>query len=275
MKAKKALVRPKSEGVKKSAAKGQPSTRSVRKALDALDLLGQYSRPVPLNELARRLSLGKSSAFRLLQTLHEAGYLERPDTGLYSLPPAMRRLLPSRFLVHLPGLAAAPMKQLGLEFRENVSLAFLFENHIEVIAVIESPEMIRMSNVVGRILPPHSSSLGKAIMAWQTEERRDKLLDSFGLYRFTPATMTDHGELNDEFNKTRERGYATDLEENVAGGRCYGVPIIVEGSRVVAALSISIPNIRIPDSNGTVRLVTALQDAAAEIATGLAQLISK
>ena len=275
MKVKKAIPLRKPEPAKKAALGSQPSTRSVRKALEALDFLRQTGTPVPLNEVAIRLGLGKSSAFRLLQTLHEAGYLERPDTGIYSLSPAMRRLLPSRLLVHLPRVAAGPMKQLGLEFRENVSLAFLFENHIEVIAVVESPEMIRMSNVVGRILPPHSSSLGKAILAAQTEARRERLLDSFGLYRFTPATMTDIGKLHQEFDRTSKRGYATDLEENVAGGRCYGVPIIIDGVGVVAAISISIPNIRSPDSKGTARLIAALKSTAAQISISLMQCISK
>ncbi len=274
MKVRKAVTR-RQPAVKTTPARAQASTRSVRKALEALDLLRQIGGPAPLHDLARRLSLGKSSALRLLQTLDEAGYVERVDTGVYSLSPAMRRLLPSRVLVHLARVASAPMRQLGLEFRENVSLAFLFENHIEVIAVVESPEMIRMSNVAGRILPPHSSSLGKAIMAWQTEERRDRLLASFGLYRFTPATMTDVGKLHQEFDQTRVRGYATDLEENVTGGRCYGVPILTDDIGVVAAISISIPSIRVPDSDTIIRLVAALKNAANAISSNLSNYISK
>ena len=50
-----------------------------------------------------------------------------------------------------------------------------FENRIEVVATVESPHLIRMGNTVGRILPPHASSLGKAVTAFQREEVRDRL----------------------------------------------------------------------------------------------------
>lgn len=54
-------------------------------------------------------------------------------------------------------------------------LAVLFDNHIEVVAVIESPDLIKMSQTVGRIIPPHASSLGKALTAFQPEAVQERL----------------------------------------------------------------------------------------------------
>ena len=117
------------------------------------------------------------------------------------------------------------MQQLSRQLRETTSLAALFDNRIEVIAVVESPQPIRMSNIVGHILPPNASSLGKAITAFQNEERREKLLRSYGVYRFTEHTITDRTDLDREYARVREQKFATDLEESVSDGHCFGVPI--------------------------------------------------
>src|SRR5574341_1041703 len=88
-------------------------------------------------------------------------------------------------------IAMPCMKELSREFRETVSLAFLFENHIEVVEVVESPQKVQMGNVVGGVIPPHASSLGKSITAHQPEGRREKLLRAYGICQFTPGTITD------------------------------------------------------------------------------------
>jgi DNA-binding IclR family transcriptional regulator len=65
--------------------------------------------------------------------------------------------------------------------------------------VVKSPQIIRMSNVAGHILPPNASSLGKVIAAFQTEEQREKLLRSYGCWRFTEHSITDSAQLQEEF----------------------------------------------------------------------------
>ena len=102
---------------------------------------------------------------------------------------------------------------LNLELTETVSLAALFENRVEVVAVVESPHDIRMSNVVGHILPPNASSLGKVITAFQPPVQREGLLRSFKIYRFTDQTITDHKDLSREYENIRLQKFAIDREE--------------------------------------------------------------
>ena len=80
-----------------------------------------------------------------------------------------------------------------------------------------------MGNTVGRIVPPHASSLGKAVAAFQSEDVRDRLVRSYGIHRFTEHTVTDEVELKLEFERVRSRGYSTDEEESVLEGCCFGV----------------------------------------------------
>jgi DNA-binding IclR family transcriptional regulator len=245
-------------------------SRAVGKALNALELLQPLESPMALHEIAKRIQLSKTSAFRLLRTLESAGYLVSNAWGQYSLVPEIRSVMPTQYLVKLLRTATPYLRELNRDFRESVSLAALFENHSEVILVVESPEVIRMSNVVGHILPPNASALGKVITAFQREPRREKLLRSYGLYRFTPHTITDESELARQFEEIRARMFATDREESVSDGGCFAVPILGQSGEVAAAISMSIPKVRIRGEAHEQAIIKALHTTAGNIAADLA-----
>jgi IclR family acetate operon transcriptional repressor len=215
-----------------------------------------------LHELTTRLGGAKASVFRLVRTLQTAGYVSRNDLGLYSLSPDVRALVPTQFVRPLIRAAEPCIRNLVREFRETSSLAALFDNHIEVVAVVESPQMIRMGNTVGRIIPPHASSLGKSITAFQTEERRERLLRSYGIYQYTPHTITDELKLRAEFDRIRSQGYAAEWEESHLQGCCFGVPVLAEDGVAIAAISISMPVMRLEGHEQEARFIAALKQAA-------------
>jgi IclR family acetate operon transcriptional repressor len=241
-------------------------SRAVAKSVEILELLQE---PMALNEVARQVKLSKTSAFRLLCTLESSGYLTQGSEGRYNLAPEIHRVASSRFLVRLLRKATPAMCDLGRAMHETVNLAALFENRIEVIAIEESPEMLRMSNVVGHILPPNASSLGKVITAFQSDERREKLIRSYGLYRFTAQTITDRAELQREFERVREQGFSADREESVADGYCFAVPIFGKNGDVPAGVSVSLPKLRMRSAAQEKRLVEALKATSAQISAAL------
>jgi IclR family acetate operon transcriptional repressor len=144
-------------------------------------------------------------------------------------------------------------------------MAALFENHIEVVLVFESPQLMRMGNTAGRILPPNASSLGKAITAFQPAEIAEKLVRSYGIRYFTPNTITDEIALRDEFAMIRERGFAEDLEESTAGGRCFAAPILRENGYAAGAVSLSMPLIRLRGEEQRKSIVHAVRETARSI----------
>jgi IclR family acetate operon transcriptional repressor len=241
-------------------------SRAVAKSVEILELLQE---PMALHEVARQIKLSKTSAFRLLCTLESSGYLTQSSAGQYTLAPEIHRVANSRFLIRLLQSATPLMCDLGRALRETINLAALFENRIEVIAIEESPEPLRMSNVVGHIVPPNASSLGKVITAFQPDERREKLLRSYGLYRFTPQTITDRSELQRELDRVREQGFAADREESVAEGYCFAVPIFGRRGDVPAGLSVSLPKLRMRNAGQEERFVEAMKATAAQISAAL------
>ena len=147
--------------------------------------------PMALNEVAQRLQLSKTSTFRLLTDAGVVGLPEASEWGKYSLAPGVHSVVSTQTVARLLRAGIPLMQQLSRQLRETTSLAALFDNRIEVIAVVESPQPIRMSNIVGHILPPNASSLGKVITAFQNEERREKAAAKLRHLPFHRHSITD------------------------------------------------------------------------------------
>jgi IclR family acetate operon transcriptional repressor len=254
-------------GSKKGEAKPDKYfATAIAKAFRILEIFKQSAEPLSLQHVALKVRSAKSSVFRIIHTLEVLGYLGRAGGDRYALSPTISYQIPNHLLSRLIQVADPRMKELGREFRETISLAFLFDNHIEVVKVIESPQKIQMGNIVGSIIPPHASSLGKSITACQPEWRRERLLRTYGIYGLTPGTMTDEVELKRELDLVRDRGYATDIEETTPGGCCFGAPILGESGHAIAAISVSVPKMRLENQE---KLVSAVRAAAAAISNDL------
>jgi DNA-binding IclR family transcriptional regulator len=255
------------ESAKKSGGGSQYLSRAVSKSLKVLELLQAARSPIGLHEIARRIQLSKTSTFRLLRTLEAAGCLTCVGSGEYRLAPGIHSVVPTLWLARLLRVALVRMQELNNQLRETVSLAALFDNRVEVVAVIESPQIIKMSNVVGHILPPNASSLGKVIAAFQSQELREKLLRSYGFWHFTEHSITDPAKIQEEFSRVLAEKFATDREESVPDGICFGVPVFNAAGEVNVALSASVPKMRVRDRDHEKAIVAALRATAENISS--------
>ncbi|MBA2355488.1 MAG: IclR family transcriptional regulator [Luteitalea sp.] len=237
-------------------------SKVIGRALEILAVLRTSEAPLGLAELASHVGLAKSSVFRLLHTLEVSSYIERTADGAYRLSADLRVWGDGKRVTDMVDAALPPMRALSHEFGETITLAMHFDNRIEVVATLDSPQLIRMANTVGRILPPHASSLGKAITAYQPDAVTERLRRSYGNHRFTEHSITDEVALKQEYERIRAQGYSTDAEESVLEGCCFGAPISGQDDVVVAALSLSLPKMRLRDKAMQKRIVAAVRDAA-------------
>jgi DNA-binding IclR family transcriptional regulator len=217
--------------------------RSIGRALDVLDCFDGKA-PLALTDIGARTGLPESTLFRVLLTLEKHGYLQQAVDGTYQLAAKLR----FGWLIEqgnaLRDKTRPELEKLAHRFNETASLAYLYDDRIHVLDSIETFHEIRMSNRVGRVLPPHCSAMGKAITAFQDRGLADKILEVYGLSRRTDHSITDRGRLFDEFEEIRKTGVACDREESTLGGICYSAAIQQPGQPVVAALSVSTPVVR-------------------------------
>ena len=222
---------------------------ALRKGLAVLELLASDG-PLSLAEIQRRGALNKTMTFRLIRVLRETGYVRHDvESHRYSL--ALK-------LLKLGGAVAARLDivnagqplldRLRAEFDETTNLGGMDNDDIIYIAMAESSRSgLRMASHVGGHGCLHSTSMGKAMLAFLPDAERDALLAELDLTPVTARTIANLGELREELALTRRRGYAVDNEENEIGARCVGVPILDGDGVPLAAISLSGPTARIDD----------------------------
>ncbi|MFZ5925917.1 MAG: IclR family transcriptional regulator [Acidobacteriota bacterium] len=250
------------------AASASLESRSLAKGLMIVEALASREEAMALKDIAALIGLGKASTLRLLRTLQGLGYIHRDEHENYYCERVWPTMKQQTRLTALRQCAMPVLARLNAELGETVALAFLFDDVIRVVEVIESTHHIRMSNYRGGILQPYASSLGKSITAYQTPELVQRLLYTYGIFALTPNTLTDFRAIQNEFATVQERGYAWDNEETVLGGICCGAPIHGPGGEVFAAISMSMPKARFTKQIEEV-LPKMMIDYAAEVAKGL------
>jgi DNA-binding IclR family transcriptional regulator len=232
------------EGV--TALKQDYRIAAVEKCLDILEFLSRQRREMGLPEMSSALRMPKATLFRYLVTLEQRGYVRKTlASEKYSL--GLRILdLSSRALDSLTfhEVALPHMKELLARFQETVNLAVLEGNHIVYVEILESPHTFKMSSRVGSREMPHSTALGKAILAFLPEQEVEHILKNTGLPRYTANTICSLPHLMQELATTRRRGYSIDNGENEEGARCVGAPIFDHRDDAIAAISISGPAVR-------------------------------
>lgn len=240
-----------------------PVSKAVARALDVLEAFPNEFTRLGLTEIAARVELPAASLFRILQTLGVRGYLEQAADGTYRLAPKLLHGKIREQADKLRQTARPHLQALAMRFNETASLAYLFEDRIQVVDTIETLHAMRLTNRPGRVLPPHCSSMGKSITACQKPEKIDRILEVYGLVRRTAHTITDRATLFAEYDRIRDQGYAFDREEATEGGFCVGAPIRNDSGPVVAAISLSIPLIRFNAEQESATVSAVLETARA------------
>ena len=121
---------------------------------------------------------------------------------------------------------------------------------------------------IGSRVPLHCTSIGKMMLAHQTKRRREHLLSTAPLHRYTDNTITDLGQLDAEFAAIRSRGYSIDNQEFLAGVICIAVPVHDTAGHVCAAVAVSAPQARMSAASA-VQNVPAMLEAARNIEKNL------
>ncbi len=124
-------------------------------------------------------------------------------------------------------------------------LAILQENHAVSIEKLGSPQPVGLDARLGGVTPLHCTGVGKALLAYQSEDFVSQLAREAGLERFTERTITSLAQLKKELARVRQEGYAVDNEEAVQGLRCVAGPIFDHAGRVLAAFSVAGPATRL------------------------------
>lgn len=210
--------------------------KSLEKVGEILDCFSTKDRTLSLGEICKRTNYPKSTAHRLLASMRKVGFIDQ-ENDRYRLGLKLfefGNIVLANMDVHREGRAVIDslVRLTGC----SVHLA-VFDGVQAVVIHRGDPEQSSHTQYI-EAAPVHCTSVGKAILAFQSEEVFKRIL-ALGLKRYTENTICDEARLRAEIAKVHEQGYAVDDSEHQPGLRCIGAPIRDQNGRVFAGISVS------------------------------------
>lgn len=245
--------------------------QSVGHALDVLEQFHDNVDELGITELSRRLMLQKNKVYRLLATLESRSFIEQNmATTNYRL--GLKNLQLGQAFIKQTGLLrqARPMlESLVMKCEETSYVAILKDFQIVYLDAIESELPVRVVPRVGAMLPFYCTAAGKVLAADMNEKKLEEFIQSVELKRYTSNTISDPDGLASHLRRIAELGYAVDDEELDVGARGVGAPIRDHTKRVIGAVSVYGPSIRLTAERMHQELIPLVKGAAEEISVRL------
>jgi IclR family KDG regulon transcriptional repressor len=214
---------------------------AVDRALQLLDLLAANPE-LGVTEIANRMQISKTLAFRLLHTLEKRDYVARDaDRRTTTLG---FRILHLADKVERHSLVVGATKQLMAELArrcdEDVNLFVRVGLHSLCVATRPSAHQVRMFPEVGRRLDLHAGGASPILLAYAPEDVRETVL-SGELAQITPLTITDPAKLRAQLARIRKQGFHISRGDVDLSAFAVAAPIFGYDGSVAAAICISGP----------------------------------
>jgi IclR family pca regulon transcriptional regulator len=229
------------------AAPNRYRIEALAKGLDVLRLFDESVTSLKLREICDRTGIPMPTAFRVVATLEEGGYLERLPDG--SIRPGVSVLLLGSAALRgssLVQLSEQPLRHLAEESGETVNLGVLVGDQVLYLARLRNSDLVTANIQVGSTLPAAYTSMGKLLLAYLSEGELARTLSGhdFGA-AVGPNAARTLDELRDRLATIREQGYSLQDQEVAAGLRSVSVPVFGrDAGKPAAAINIAVASSR-------------------------------
>ena len=227
-------------------ASGTGTSQSLERGLAILSSFDSERPLIGVSELSRALQLSRSTTHRYIATLARLGYLQQDaDSKRYRLGPRVLDLGFSAInSMDIREIAAPYLRALSDETGYTVNLAILDGADVVYIERCRTARPgqreIDLNLHVGARLPAYCTAMGKAILAFLDEDRREELIRRIDFVARGPNTLTDPDAFRSELARIRKTGLAVNNEELAYGLRSIAAPIHSHSGEVVAALNMAV-----------------------------------
>jgi IclR family pca regulon transcriptional regulator len=233
--------------MKPMAVNQRQFVQSLSRGFSVLAKVCESETALSLSELAKENELSIGAIQRLTYTLEKMRLVERDPrtkrfrTGarMISLALSITRNLEFKKVAH------PFMKALSDEIGEVVGLGAIEGDHLILVEIIHTQQLLNINMNIGAVIPPHSTATGKVILAFLPDYRLEEILGSQSLTKFTPNTITSLKSLKKELVQVRANGFATAFDENAYGLTTIGAPVRNSDGDVTAAMTIMVPTMKI------------------------------
>lgn len=222
-------------------------------------------------ELSEKLDMGKSVVHRILDTLYAYRFVEKTEkTGTYRLGWGIYEIAQSVPAQHSlsENIYRKVMERLCNQFQETVNLGIYNNGEVVIICKVEPDRRVRSNIEIGEREPLYATALGKQFLASFTKNKMQEYFTSIKWTKLTEHTIIDLSQMYEELKKVRMQGYSIDNKEYSEDLICIAAPIYDFENKIVAAMSISVPESRYTPSRAE-EIIVALKEAAMEVSSFL------
>ena len=217
----------------------QPMIQSVAKAMHLLELLSQARSPLTLTELHLRTGWPRSTIFGLLSTMREYRVVSQWPDGRYALGLRLFEFGCSVSSVWDISAVAEPYLQRLAVRNEGTAVLSVYDGgQVMALAQAESRAGMRVVVEIGMELPLHATSQGKLFLSAMRPAAVQKRLAEKPMALYTPHTIQDMEQLEQELSAIRAQGYAVEDGEYKIGLRSVSAPIYASDGQMRYALSL-------------------------------------
>jgi DNA-binding IclR family transcriptional regulator len=233
---------------------------TAMRALEVMEILAEAGHPVSVAEVAEGIRADRSTAYRMLMTLHAAGYVKRDASQKnyqlgYKLLSLSRRLLNGN---DRADLINEILRQMADRSGETVHYCVLDRDATVLVYRAKGTQLVAVDFQIGDRSPLHCTSIGKALLAYQDARAIDEVI-SRGLPRIAVNTIVDPDKLRAELRNVRAQGFARDDREFHDDMRCVAAPVLEKDGSCQSGISFSGPSSRYTDAK-----LEELRDVALE-----------
>jgi len=221
---------------------------SVGKAFGVLQSFTSEAFELTLSEIAARANLDRGTAFRLIQTLVELGYLQAiPQSRRFRLGLACLDL-GYTVLSHgsLRTIVEPLLRDLVPDVGDAASLGILDGGDVIYLARIGAGlDRHKMDRRPGTRIPAYSAALGHVMLAHLARDEQIARLESRPRVKLSERTLTDLDALLARLDQVKKKGHAVSDGENAYGLRTLATPIFDAHGLVVGGLSVTVDAMRL------------------------------
>lgn len=234
------------DSAEQAKAGGRYRIEALAKGLDVLRLFDETVTSLKLREICDRTGIPMATAFRVVATLEEGGYLERLPDG--SIRPGVAVLLLGSAALRgssLAQLSEQPLRHLAESSGETVNLGVLVGDQVLYLARLRNSDLVTANIQVGSTLPAAYTSMGKLLLAHLPDEELAATLANHDFSAHAgPNAARSLDELRERLAAIRAQGYSLQDQEVAAGLRSVSVPVFGRDVRPAAAINIAVASSR-------------------------------
>jgi DNA-binding IclR family transcriptional regulator len=215
--------------------------RAVERILGVFESFTPEADSLTLQEIADRIELPKSTAFRIVQSLEKAGYLVRLENQQYTLSFRFTRLAGLvKSTLSIREIAHPIMVELAEKAKETISLHTVSGKSRVCIDAVNADSPLRSVTRAGDQVPLLQGSAARVLMAHMPQDQLSPLVT-----QMVKATKKTKAQVLQELALTREQGYSISHGERLLGVSAISAPIKDVHEEVHYCLSLGGPTVRV------------------------------